>query len=92
MSNVAMSDQSAPQLATSIDATNEQTVLMYMVFWMTVGTLAGAYLGWLEFAKAPGTYLPAVTLISAVTGSVVGAAIGQLVAGLFHIIASKSLD
>jgi hypothetical protein len=97
MSNVAnyhsVEQVQVNQAARSVsDITPEQTAVMYMTFWMTAGTIGGAYLGWLQFAQAPGDFLPAVVMISAVTGSVVGASIGQLIAGLFHIIANNALD
>jgi hypothetical protein len=74
------------------NAVSQESAVMYMTFWMTAGTLAGGYLGWWQLAQAPGTFLPAVVLTSALTGAVVGASIGQLIGGMFHVIANKSLD
>ena len=70
----------------------ESNAILYMQIWMTLGTVCGGALGYFEFTNAYGTYVPFVTLLSAVTGATVGAAVGQLIAGLFHVIAHRSLD
>ncbi|HEY9683082.1 MAG TPA: hypothetical protein V6C86_16005 [Oculatellaceae cyanobacterium] len=72
--------------------TAEDSAILYMQVWMTVGTLCGGALGYYNFVSANGSFIPFVTLLAALTGATVGAALGQLIGGMFHVIANRSLD
>jgi uncharacterized membrane protein len=70
----------------------EQAAARLMTLWMVLGIVVGGYLGYLSLQSSAGTSLPATTLICAIAGSVVGAALGQIIGGLFHVVANDSLE
>lgn len=70
----------------------ESSAILYMQVWMTIGTVCGGALGYYNFVSANGSFIPFVTLLSALTGATVGAALGQLIGGMFHVIANRALD
>ena len=96
MSNVAIQnyDNAAVSDATDksqVSAAEHESVRL-MTLWMVLGVIVGGYLGYASLHATAGTSLPATTMICAIAGSVVGAALGQIIGGLMHVIAHGSLD
>ena len=86
------SDNNCDSSKTTNVLASEQQSAILMTACITIGTIVGGMTGFTSLENAHGSFLPATVIWCTLTSAIVGAAVGQLVAGLTHVIAYGSLD
>jgi hypothetical protein len=84
--SICESSKSADVLA------SEQQSALLMAVCIPIGTLVGGTIGFFGLENAVGPFSQSTVMMCTLASATVGAAVGQLVAGLTHVIAYGSLD
>jgi hypothetical protein len=86
------SNNSCDSLKSANVLASEQQSAILMAACISVGTIAGGTIGFASLENAVGPFMSETVLWCTLTSAIVGAAVGQIVAGLTHVIAYGSLD
>ncbi|MDR3615849.1 MAG: hypothetical protein P4L53_19980 [Candidatus Obscuribacterales bacterium] len=84
--NLCESSKSADILA------SEQQLALLMTGWISLGIILGGTVAFFSLEGAVTPFLQSTIMMCTVAGATVGAAVGQLVAGLTHVIFYGGLD